>query len=423
MRLLAALLALSALAAGCVTAPPDSTPASVRPQEDAAAMQALRALMADVPCEADVGPETSANMLQLGKLQLDEGDVGEIDIRGDVALVSRHQLGGLYTVDVSDPRDPVVLGTLAIDETSALDVKWLPDGRGAVIGSGGKLFVVDLADLTTPVVVAEADVPTQAHMVTLAELNGKTYAFVASQTNDQPAFVYEMDGWNFTMVGSFGTVPGTPLASGPLGNHDITIVDDTLLGDAPTLYLADGVMGWSAWSLEDPANPTRLGGSIGQELGVGYVHTIRVGFHEGKRIVVTMQEVGQNSLKVYDATDLTMPVLLARWNADATRPTIPQHNIQLLGDWLFMAHYTEGVYAFNLSAVIAGPPVLGTLSLAPAAHFAVESPADGGPLGFANVWDVSVSKGILYVSDLTASVTTVGFGCLVPGDEWATATQ
>lgn len=422
MRLLLALAAIPLLA-GCIQAPsPEDVGAAAAVGADTAAFDAIRALMADVPCEAEVGAGTSANLLELGKLQLDEGDVGEIDIRGDVALVSRHQLGGLYTVDVSDPRDPTVLGTLAIDEASALDVKWLPDGTGAVIGAGGKLFVVDLADLANPVVRGEADVPTQAHMVTLAELDGKTYAYVASQTNNQPAFVYEKDGWNFTMVGEFGTLPGTPLMSGPLGNHDITILNDTILGE-PTLYMADGVMGWSAWSLDDPARPQRLGGSVGQELGVGYVHTIRVGFFEGKRIVATMQEVGQNTLKIYDATNLDAPILLARWNADPTRPTIPQHNIQLLGDWLFLAHYTEGVYAFNLSGVVAGPPFVGTLSMEPAARFAVENPGSGGALGFANVWDVSVSKGILYVSDLTASVTTVGFGCLVAGDEAASALQ
>lgn len=420
MRLPVALAALTILA-GCLAPPIDTRPASDAPAADPATWDAIRALMANVPCEAEVGDETSANMLPLGKLQLDEGDIGEIDVRGDIALLSRHALGGLTVVDLADPRTPTILGVLPIDDTTALDLKWLPDGRGAVIGSGGKLFVVDLADLANPVLVAEADVPTQAHMVTPWTFeDGRTFVYVASQTTNRPAFVYEMDGWELTMVGSFG-MPTGPIASLPLGNHDITIYHDELL-DAPTLYMADGLAGWNAWSLDDPAAPERIGGSLGHELGAGYVHTIRVGFYDGQRIVVTMQEVGQNTLKVYDATDLNVPVLLARWNADPATPQTPQHNIQLLGDWLFLAHYTHGVYVFNLTGVRTGPPLAGTAEIEPAARIAVEDPAGGGPLGFANVWDVAVRRGIVYMSDLTGSLSATGFGCLPAGDEAASAT-
>lgn len=423
MRFALALAAVSLALAGCVTAPVPTETASTTTDSNVEVWDAVRTLMGEAPCEADVGAETSANLVTLGRYQTEEGDIGEIDVRDDRAIFSRHQMGGLYVANISDPREMKIIGTLVQEGASAYDLKWLPGMEAAVIGGGeGKLYVVDLTDPTTPVVVSEADVSTQAHMVQPAVIDGVTYVYVASQSSNAPAFVYQLEGWNLTLVGAFGLPTGS-IQSLPLGNHDIAIINDTILG-AQTLYLADGLAGWSAWNLDDPVNPKRIGTSLGQELGVGYVHTIRVGFFGDKRIVVTMQEVGQNTLKVYDATNLDLPILLARWNADATNPATPQHNIQLLGDWLFMAHYTQGFYVFNLSSVVNGPPLVGTAMLTPAGHWAVEDPvtASATSLFFGNVWDVAVRRGVVYVSDLTGKVTSVGFACLPIGDEAASAT-
>lgn len=418
MRRLFALAAL-ALLAGCVTppAPLDGEDAALT-EAQTARWDAIRALVGDAPCEAEVGAGTSANMVPLGTLAGPTEHYGEMDVRGDIAVIGAGQ--ALDVVDLSDPREPRLISSLPLEVATA-DVKWLPGVEGAVIGAyDDALVFVDLTDLAEPRIAGEAPVATQAHMVQPALIDGRTFVYVASQTTNLPAFVYELDGWNATLVGSFG-LPAGPIESGPLGNHDITIVHDELL-DAPTLYLADGLAGWSAWSLADPVAPERIGGSLGQELGAGYVHTVRIGFFEGKRIVVTVQEVGQNTLKVYDATDLRLPVLLARWNADAARPGIPQHNIQLLGDWLFMAHYTEGVYVFNLTAVVGSPPLLGSLEMTPVAHIAVEDPDTPSALGFANLWDVTVRRGVVYTTDMGGVLTATAFACLAVGDEAASAT-
>lgn len=423
---LATLLALvPLLAAGCVQAPADT--AAVEPgAKGGASLADLQALVADLPCEADVGTETSANLLKLGEWRVEQGDLGEVDVRGDLALLARHQLGGLYVLSLADPTAPALVGTLELEETSGLDVKWLPSGEGALLGDSGAIHVVDLADPAAPVLAStfayeDAGISGQAHMVTVRAIAGEDWVFVASQTTQMPIYILKREGWNLTYVGSYETLP--VVTSLPLGSHDITILDDSLLGDKPVMYVADGLAGWSAHDLSDPAHPVRLGGTLSLEPGYGYTHTVRVEFHEGKRIVVTMSEVGLNTLKVYDATDLQKPILLGRWNADPTRPTIPQHNIQLHHGMLYMAHYTEGVYVFNLTSVIAGPPVLGTLDMQPVAHYAVEEPGEGGALGFANVWDVVLSKGVLYFTDLNGIFTSAAFGCVTPGDEGATAVE
>jgi hypothetical protein len=424
MRALALLVVLPLLAAGCVTGPADT--AAVEPAPKEAALDDLKALVADLPCEADVGAQTSANLLKLGEWRVEQGDLGEVDVRGDLALLARHQLGGLYVLDLSDPVAPALVSTLEMEETSGLDIKWLPAGNGAIIGDFGAIHVVDLTDLAAPVLAstfayADAGIGGQAHMVTVREIAGEDWVFVASQTNNMPIYILKREGWNLTYVGSYATVP--VLNTLPLGSHDIAILNDTMLDGKPVMYVADGLAGWSAHDVSDPAKPVRLGGTVSLEPGYGYTHTVRVEFHEGKRIVVTMSEVGVNTLKVYDATDLQTPILLARWNADPTRPIIPQHNIQLHQGMLYLAHYTEGLYVFNLTGVIAGPPLLGTLEMDPVAHYAVEEPSDGGALGFANVWDVVLSKGVLWASDLNGTFTSIAFGCVSPGDEGQTAVE
>lgn len=426
---LAPFLGLALLLAGCVTPPAQTEPAAA-PDADVGVWEKVRALMADVPCEADVGAETSANLLPLGSLLYGEeaGAHGELDVKGDLALAARYQTGGFEVVDLSDPTELAILSVFALDETSALDVKWTIDGDGAIIGDNGAVHLVDLTDPAAPVLASTFDYAEngldsyQSHMVLPWKFeDGSEYVYVATQTGQAPLYVLKREGWNLTFAGTYALTP--VLASDPgLGQHDMTIYHDELL-DAPVLYIAEGLLGWSAASLDDPANPQRIGGSLlSLEPTPGYSHTVRVEFAEGKRIVVTMAEVGLNTVKVYDATELQTPILLARWNADPTRPQIPEHNFQLKDGIMYLAHYTEGVYVFNISSIERGPPVAGTLDMQPIAHYKPPTVNDGGALGFANIWDVALVKGVLYANDMTEGLVSIGFGCLTPGDENATAT-
>ena len=430
MRLLAPLLALPLLLAGCVTPPLDAVPGTPASDDAAGEVWArVRDLLEGVPCEADVSPEeTSGNLLDLSHLAFapESGEHAEMDVRGDLALVARYQAGGLEVVSLADPTNLSLVATLEIPETAALDVKWMPAGDAAVIGDFAKVHLVDLRDPAAPALLStfhyEGNTTQgQAHMLaTFQADDGREFVYVATQSGNLPLLVLEREGANLALAGSYAFTP--LLVSDPaLGQHDMTVYHDELL-DKPILYVAEGLLGWSAADLSDPAKPTRIGGTLSPEPGTGYTHTVRVQFVEGKRIVVTMAEVGLNTLKVYDATDLQAPVLLARWNADPARPNLPQHNIQLHEGLLYMAHYTEGLYVFDLNGVMRGPPVLGTLDLQPIAHHAVAQKRDGGVLGFANVWEVVLSKGVIYLTDRSEGLSSVGFGCLAPGDEAITAT-
>lgn len=408
---LALALAAAATLAGC--AAPADPAAAGDPPASVDAWEAARGALAGLPCEAaSVTDETSENVRTIATL---EGGFAEMDLRGHVLLAANGP--GFEVIDASDPLAPRSVSTFEGEGMSARDVKWLPDGRGAIVGTQEGLALVDLSDLAAPTLAAswkweENGLPrTQSHMVATGVIDGNEYVFVATQARGQPVYVLALDGWEISYLSKFEL----PVAgSTPLGFHDVMLYEDPLLDGKPLLYVASGEAGFDVLDVSDPAKPARIGGLPPSDPFAGYTHTVRVEVIDGKRIVATMMEVGVNTLKVYDATDLDAPVLLATWRAHAERATDPQHNIQLHHGRLYMAHYAHGVYAFNVTGLLAGPPLVGDLE--PVAHWAVENPGDGGPLGFANVFDVLVHDGVLQVSDMSNGLATVGYGCLAPGN-------
>jgi hypothetical protein len=197
--------------------------------------------------------------------------------------------------------------------------------------------------------------------------------------------------------------------NGPLGPHDMWVTFDEDL-QKPVLYVANGFAGWLAADISDPANPIMLGGALPMlDPYQGYTHTIQAAKIGGKRIVVTMAEVGLNALKVYDASDFRVPILLGTWTSKPV-PIAPEHNLQIVNETLFLAHYKEGMYAFDLAQIPSVPTPAG---LAPIAHFAV-GPDPGLGLNFGDVWDVVVHDGLIYLSEIDFGVHVVGFGCMPP---------
>ncbi|HWH07878.1 MAG TPA: hypothetical protein VNX21_01675 [Candidatus Thermoplasmatota archaeon] len=436
MRLPLALAAVAALvAAGCVTPASDLAPAGALPRDATAAFAAARDLLAGVPCEAkEVGAGTSENLLPLAAVAYDESMHGEVDVRGDWMLVARYQAGGFEVVDVSDPLAPRLVGTYQSEEPTAYDVKWMPDGRTAVVGHDLTIELVDVSPLLVPGLTpdeAEArglapvvlstwtydhpGVGANMHMLTTARIAEADWVFAAANDNTG-VLLLKLEGTELKLVRHIGN---DLLGGGPIGPHDMgLVVDETL--QKPVLYVANGFEGWRAFDVSDPERPVHLATLPNLGLAQGYTHTV-LGQKVGeRRLVATIQEVGANTLSVFDATDFQRPVLLAQWRADATTPTAPQHNLQLVNGTLYVAHYTKGVYVFDLNK-LGTAPLLGSLDLKPVAHYANPQPQDGGALGFANVWDVVVHKGLLYVADVQAGTAVVGYGCLTPGDEAATS--
>ncbi len=387
---------------------------------------ALTALVADLPCQAtSVGAETSDNLRLVANATFGEGGgSGDIDVRGDLLLANPGIL------DISDPLAPrQVVDFAEFDIASGGDAKWMPDNRSAVVGGGA----VTLINLATPSAPFAEDVwelseyagplallpetTLNAHMLYAARIAGDDWVFVAPNDNNG-VWILRVEGEAPERHLEY-VAQTLPIEGGPLGPHDMFVGVDPFTGDW-YLYSADGFHGWAVFNVNDPANPMLVGGLLRPE--TGYTHTIQSAKVGERRIVATIQEVGDNLLEVYDATNLAAPVLLATWQV-APGETTPQHNLNIVNGTLYVAHYSYGMYVFDLQTLPAVP--LGQVAqMQPVGHY---DPVAGGvshpvPLAggeFQAFYDVVVQDGILYgsgFSDPVIGIHVLAYGCNRIGD-------
>jgi len=392
----------------------------------AAAYAQINALMAGVPCEVStVGESTSANLKYLSNVTFEKGGTESLDTHGDL-MIAANGGAGMALIDVADPLHPRFLGNYT-ESKSFGDVKISPDNMTALGGTGDSIDVIDIRDPANPVrtskwMLSSAGRPDEgtlnAHMLYTAAIDGEQWVFVAANNNDGV--------WILKLVGEPGArklefVTSTlPVEGGPLGPHDMWVTYDP---DAKKwlLYSADGYHGWAVFDVSDPAKPAFAGGLVRPESG--YTHTIQAAKVNGKRLVATIAEVGFNVLEVYDATNLMAPVLLATWHvsedSDTPQPAAPQHEFNIVGGQLYLGHYANGFYVFDLKK-LPTTPLVGTAELRPVAHYSV------GPVGpatlFSQIWSVDLINGVLYASSMSKGVLIVGYGCNVAGDETLTST-
>lgn len=427
MRAIALVFALALALGGCVT-PAGMQPAST----DLPDLSAVTSLLAGIPCEAkSVGAGTSENLRVIANVSFENGGRAEIDPwNGWLVTGSKN---GLDFIDARDPLAPVVAYTYPYEKGYG-DAKWIANGTLVAVARqvDVEVLAVDWSDPAVPNATSlgawKYPLPgpghmfTNMHMLEAHDIAGEPY-FLLAPNDDTGVWMVHVKRDGPTSA-TFEALPpiGGPLTGGPLGPHDMTVEHDLIL-KKPILYIANGFEGWQAFDISDPKKPTRL--ALLPNLGVGqsYTHTIAGNQVGSRRIVVTIAEVGPNTMKVFDATDFSRPILLAEWWADKADPHQPQHDINILDGKLYMAHYSYGVYVFDLKK-LGTAPLLDTPTLSPVAHLAPAKRMDGGALGFANVFDVVVMNGVMYVSDFTDpahGVTAVGYGCLEAGNAMHTS--
>lgn len=364
----------------------------------------------DLLCEASVGSGTSANLHTLGSV-LTGTNSGEIDIHDDLAAVGAYGGGGFDLVDVSDPTAPTILSSYRESPSPGLDVKFSTDGQTAIVGRPSGVDAVDVSDPADPTRVDTAPLPlgSESHMVFVHRIAGVDHVFATAAGLAGPGIhVYTLTGPAASRdLTHLGTVP----MPGVLGPHDMYVQDDPQLG-APVLYIADTYNGWAAFDISDPSAPVPLGAVPAAE---GYTHSVQSAWIDGRRIVVTIQESngifppGAGLLKVFDATVLSAPVPIGTWADDLT-PLEWQHNIQIVDGRLYMAHYDEGFFVFDIDSLLDQTGVL-----EPIAQYQPPHP-DG------EHWDVVLDDGVVYTSDFQGfgdddgGLYAVQFGCITVGD-------
>jgi hypothetical protein len=415
--------------AGCITSGPDlpggaPTASGTLAELKAAAYAEIQALMAGVPCEvSDVGAGTSANLKTLSNVSFAKGGTQSLDTHGDL-MIAANGGSGMAILNITNPLQPTFYSNYT-ESKSFGDVKLSPDNLTAVAGVGGAIDLVDIRDPYNPVRTSQwklASAPhTQteflnAHMLYTAAIKGEQWVFLAPNNNEGV--------WILRLVGApdkreLQFVTSTlPVEGGPLGPHDMWVTYDADL-QKWLLYSADGYHGWAVFDVSDPAKPALAGGLVRPESG--YTHTIQAAKINGKRIVATIAEVGFNVLEVYDASNLMAPVLLATWQVSeegAPQAAAPQHEFNIVAGKLYLGHYANGFYVFDLTKI--SMPVVGTASLTPVAHYAVGTP--GPATLFSDIWSVDVINGVLYASSMAKGILVVGYGCNEAGDAALTST-
>jgi hypothetical protein len=420
------LLAVVALA-GCLSAPSpghDVQPAALGLPSAAD----LAALIEGVPCEASsVGGSTTDNLREVGVLDLSPTPerLGALDVHGDLLMLERYDAGGFEMVNIADPRHPAVVGSFYDQPAPTLDLEFSTDGATAFLAGvyEGKfgIVLVDVRDPTHPGMEGVWTFPAgtsgdvQAHTLHVFPWEGRDLVFPSSQSGGGQ--------WILELVGEPGArtlqelAVYKPLLEDPMAPHEAWATFDEDL-QLPVLYVANGWGGWYALDLTDPAHPVPLTLPLGvpnldpyQE----YVHSILAAKVGGKRLVVTTAEVGANAVKVYDASDLRAPRLLATWTSRPV-PTPSEHFFTIVGEKLLMAHYQEGGFVFDLAKLPLAP-------LAPWGPMARLMPSpDAGPTssfpfqGWEGIYDVLVKDGLTYWADRRTGLRVVAFGCFTPGD-------
>lgn len=283
---------------------------------------------------------------------------------------------GFDVVDVSNPAAPRHLGHV---DGAFNDVR-VVRGGGKVVAYAAPLYdaetaIIDATDPAHPVLASV--IPEYSHSVQVqTTIGGSSYLYLANYTNAVPVFDV--------------TDPLTPMSLGQAvipgpeaGVHDLTVDGDKLYVN----YTTEGFV----------ALDVSAGLEAAEEIGrrrSPYSHASWSGFAGGRKILLHGDEgmtgIGGAFLSVLDG-DTASPTFMQEIGRYQSRPEVGIHNIQLVGDKVYLSYYQDGVRIIDLSTPTSPREV---------AHFNTwrEESAYGGP--FEGAIGIRVVGGRIYVGDM-----------------------
>ncbi|MGH2668330.1 MAG: LVIVD repeat-containing protein [bacterium] len=368
---------------------------------------------------------------------------GELDVKGDwLAQCSREENGG-YLWDIVNRSSPVLAARIP-DVGNCPDLKLTDDANFLVVG-GNKLY--NLSDKGAPEQVFKTD-EFGCHMCSLITVDGQEYVILSAQGS-----ATNVGGRNVTTGAGFAVVrlvrdppamevvgrwqkelarDSVPtLAEQDIANtvHDQYAYHDQVLGK-PIVVTAMWDYGVFFVDLSDPAAPKDLGhwGDYGGD--AGNIHTVAVDFRkvsgELRRIAVAATETGPiigaksaadpGYVYVLDATDLDHVKLLSTITlpgevfVDGIR--FSTHNHQLVNGRLYVAWYHAGVWAYDVSTdeKLLAPELVGFYL----PHENVTATPEGADVP--DTWDVVVTNGVAWASDVNTGLIALRFAGDTVGD-------
>jgi hypothetical protein len=321
----------------------------------------------------------------------------ELAVAGDVAAdparslvaISEWYAGAVTLVDVSDPDAPAQLSRLdGIGYNSDVQIKgdrlyvnYEPVEKGSPLGTGIRIF--DISDPTAPV-------PTG----TVGEGNGHPGLVSCHNTWPQPdrdlLYCASTATGHLIVMSTGETGAGTPDApvfiaalDSPTGECQ---VPHDMYARGDRLYVAWLCDGFEIYDITAPNIPVRKAWVTYPD---AFTHNLWP--TAGDEYLLTTDETTGGHTRVWDIRDLDAIEEVA---AFAPVPTAIVHNVEISGTIAFVAHYTAGVYALDLTDPRAPVAIDG--------HDFVGGPdiLDGEPFtALRGAWGVEPALPFVYVSD------------------------
>jgi hypothetical protein len=291
------------------------------------------------------------------------------------------------------------------------DVQVSDDGQLLVLsgerGTSGGIYLYGLADPGNPSFISSALVGSAGvHTVTLADINGRRYAFAArnpgrsADAADDPALlIYDVSNPVTPALVATKTYPERDY-----GLHDTFVRDGiafAFVWDNPGVVIYDVGNGISGGT---PENPVELSRFLTLDNSICCGPSVHNGwwFHnpvsgERRYLFVGQEGLSQTGasssgdIHVVDVSDLSNPVEVAFFHMDGAGT----HNFWMDEERqvLYAAYYNGGVVALDVSGTLEGN--LGSRLL---------SQVTPGGTGNTFTWGVQLANGFLYASDMLSGL-------------------
>jgi hypothetical protein len=307
---------------------------------------------------------------------------------------------------------PTPAGSISVPAIGTVsDVQVSADGKLLVLsgerGSNGGIYLYSLADPARPSFLSSATVgPAGVHTVTLADIQGRRYAFAARNPGptaaaaDDPALMI----YDVTDPEAPTLVSRIPYPQRDYSIHDTFVRDGiafVFVWDNPGLVIYDVGNGMAGGT---PRAPVELSRMVTSTNGVCCGPAVHNGwwFHNPvsgeRRYLFVGQEgpsrIGSSSsgdIHVVDVSDLTRPTEVAFFHLNGAGT----HNFWMDEERqiLYAAYYNGGVVALDVSGTLSG-------NLADRLISTVKPGGQGNTF----VWGVQLANGYLYASDMLSGL-------------------
>ena len=252
-----------------------------------------------------------------------------------VVSVNWNQPGGLSVFDVRDPAAPVLKKTISLPTDNYWNGVWSKGNALYVASADRGVVVFDLANPADPVLVRAVPSGRGAVDVHTVFVEGERLYAMSPYPTPQ-TFIFDLrEPTAPVLLGEYAE-PGAELSTSPGYPHDALAFEGRL-------YINHWSAGYLIVDVNDPASPRKLGAF---KYPYATSHANAVGRFGDRLIAFEGGESWGAHLRVLDVTDPAAPRRIGEYKlGDHVSP----HNMVLVGQRLYIAHYQQGVRVLDVS--------------------------------------------------------------------------